>query len=98
MAEQLRRDFQMFNRTERCRATVAKCSALGMEIKRKKVRETAVFLESEVSREGVWWVCEKAPGKLLYYLQRYSFYTSIYLRATLLRETAPLSDLVRLEL
>ncbi|XP_069097014.1 rhotekin-2 isoform X4 [Pleurodeles waltl] len=47
MAEQLRRDFQMFNRTERCRATVAKCSALGMEIKRKKVRETAVFLESE---------------------------------------------------
>ncbi|XP_069097013.1 rhotekin-2 isoform X3 [Pleurodeles waltl] len=53
MAEQLRRDFQMFNRTERCRATVAKCSALGMEIKRKKVRETAVFLESEVEEGTV---------------------------------------------
>lgn len=37
----------MFKRTERCRATVAKCSALGMEIKRKKVRETSVFLEPE---------------------------------------------------
>ncbi|XP_069467301.1 rhotekin-2 [Ambystoma mexicanum] len=47
MAEQRRRDFQMFKRAERCRATVSKCSALGMEIKRKKIRESAVFLEQE---------------------------------------------------
>ncbi|XP_078498816.1 rhotekin-2 isoform X2 [Lissotriton helveticus] len=47
MAGQPRRDFQMFKRAERCRATVANCSALGMEIKRKKVRETPVLLEPE---------------------------------------------------
>ncbi|XP_075072437.1 rhotekin-2 [Mixophyes fleayi] len=38
-----RREIQMLRRGERCRATVSKCSALGMEIKRKKIRESAIF-------------------------------------------------------
>ncbi|XP_077309924.1 rhotekin-2 [Lithobates pipiens] len=44
-----RRQFQMFRRSERYRATVSKCSALGMEIKRKKIRESAVFPAQEDS-------------------------------------------------
>ncbi|KAG8552509.1 hypothetical protein GDO81_004555 [Engystomops pustulosus] len=39
----------MFRRGERYRATVSKCSALGMEIKRKKIRESAVFPSQEDS-------------------------------------------------
>ncbi|XP_068111656.1 rhotekin-2 isoform X2 [Hyperolius riggenbachi] len=38
-----RREVQMFLRGDRYRATVSKCSALGMEIKRKKIRESALF-------------------------------------------------------
>ncbi|XP_069609722.1 rhotekin-2 isoform X1 [Ranitomeya imitator] len=37
----------MFHRGDRSRATVAKCSALGMEIKRKKIRESAIFPSQE---------------------------------------------------
>lgn len=43
------REIQMFLRGDRSRATVSKCSALGMEIKRKKIRESAVFPAQEVS-------------------------------------------------
>ncbi|XP_072280315.1 rhotekin-2 [Pyxicephalus adspersus] len=39
----------MFRRGERYRATVSKCSALGMEIKRKKIRESAMFPAQEDS-------------------------------------------------
>ncbi|CAJ0942517.1 unnamed protein product, partial [Ranitomeya imitator] len=42
----VQRQIQMFHRGDRSRATVAKCSALGdvvMEIKRKKIRESAIF-------------------------------------------------------
>eukprot|EP00079_Xenopus_tropicalis_P027307 XP_012821549.1 PREDICTED: rhotekin-2 isoform X1 [Xenopus tropicalis] len=38
-----RRQIQMFLRSDKCRATVSKCSALGMEIKRKKIRESVLF-------------------------------------------------------
>ncbi|RXM34639.1 Rhotekin-2 [Acipenser ruthenus] len=41
------RDFQNFKRNERSRATVSGCSSLGMEIKRKKIRESTYFLEQE---------------------------------------------------
>nr|XP_014344945.1 PREDICTED: rhotekin-2 [Latimeria chalumnae] len=37
----------MLSRKEKIRATVGKCSALGMEIKRKKIRESILFLEQE---------------------------------------------------
>ncbi|XP_069835167.1 rhotekin-2 isoform X2 [Dendropsophus ebraccatus] len=37
----------MFHRGDRYRATVSKCSALGMEIKRKKIRESAIFPSQE---------------------------------------------------
>ncbi|KAM3913152.1 rhotekin-2 [Leptodactylus fuscus] len=39
----------MLRRGDRYRATVSKCSALGMEIKRKKIRESAVFPSQEES-------------------------------------------------
>ncbi|XP_075697254.1 rhotekin-2 [Rhinoderma darwinii] len=39
----------MFHRGDRYRATVSKCSALGMEIKRKKIRESAIFPSPEDS-------------------------------------------------
>ncbi|KAM4636557.1 rhotekin-2 [Discoglossus pictus] len=42
-----RREIQMFSRSEKCRATISKCSALGMEIKRKKIRESAIFPPQE---------------------------------------------------
>ncbi|KAM4703372.1 rhotekin-2 [Rhinophrynus dorsalis] len=38
-----RRQIQMFLRSDKSRATVSKCSALGMEIKRKKIRESSLF-------------------------------------------------------
>ncbi|KAG7463102.1 hypothetical protein MATL_G00191920 [Megalops atlanticus] len=41
------RDIQTFQRNERTRATVSACSALGMEIKRKKIRQSTVFLHNE---------------------------------------------------
>ncbi|XP_036402045.1 rhotekin-2 [Megalops cyprinoides] len=43
------RDIQTFQRNERTRATVSACSALGMEIKRKKIRQSTVFLHNEDS-------------------------------------------------
>ncbi|KAM9326826.1 LOW QUALITY PROTEIN: rhotekin-2 [Gastrophryne carolinensis] len=45
----VRREVQMFRRGERYRATVSKCSALGMEIKRKKIREAPSFPAQEDS-------------------------------------------------
>ncbi|KAJ8359454.1 hypothetical protein SKAU_G00159790 [Synaphobranchus kaupii] len=41
------RDIQNFRRNERARATVSSCSSLGMEIKRKKIRQSTVFLPNE---------------------------------------------------
>ncbi|XP_061084158.1 rhotekin-2 isoform X1 [Conger conger] len=43
------RDIQNFLRNERARATVSSCSSLGMEIKRKKIRQSTVFLPKEDS-------------------------------------------------
>uniref|UniRef100_A0A8C4X379 Rhotekin 2 n=1 Tax=Erpetoichthys calabaricus TaxID=27687 RepID=A0A8C4X379_ERPCA len=37
------RDIQTFNRNNKARATVSGCSSLAMEIKRKKIRESALF-------------------------------------------------------
>ncbi|KAG9341813.1 hypothetical protein JZ751_018535 [Albula glossodonta] len=45
----LPRDIQTFRRNERARATVSSCSSLGMEIKRKKIRQSTVFLPNEDS-------------------------------------------------
>ncbi|XP_053548236.1 rhotekin-2 [Bombina bombina] len=42
-----RREIQMFSRSEKLRATISKCSSLGMEIKRKKIRESTIFLQQE---------------------------------------------------
>ncbi|XP_053306585.1 rhotekin-2 [Spea bombifrons] len=42
-----RREIQMFRRSDRNRATVSACSALGMEIKRKKIRESALFPQQD---------------------------------------------------
>uniref|UniRef100_A0A8C5PA93 Rhotekin 2 n=1 Tax=Leptobrachium leishanense TaxID=445787 RepID=A0A8C5PA93_9ANUR len=41
------RQIQMFRRSDRTRATVSACSALGMEIKRKKIRESVLFPPQE---------------------------------------------------
>ncbi|MBN3304385.1 RTKN2 protein, partial [Amia calva] len=41
------RDIQTFCRNERARSTVSSCSSLGMEIKRKKIRESTVFLQEQ---------------------------------------------------
>ncbi|KAM8924352.1 rhotekin-2 [Pelodytes ibericus] len=46
-AQEPRRQFQMFRRNDRNRATVSTCSALGMEIKRKKIRESTLFPPQE---------------------------------------------------
>ncbi|XP_035255582.1 rhotekin-2 isoform X1 [Anguilla anguilla] len=43
------RDIQNFRRNERARATVSSCSSLGMEIKRKKIRQSTVLLPNEDS-------------------------------------------------
>ncbi|KAJ8372692.1 hypothetical protein AAFF_G00280210 [Aldrovandia affinis] len=45
----LTRDIQNFRRNERTRATVSSCSSLGMEIKRKKIRESTLLLPNEDS-------------------------------------------------
>ncbi|XP_063817886.1 rhotekin-2 [Pseudophryne corroboree] len=42
-----RRQIQMFRRGDSSRATVSQCSALGMEIKRKKIRESVIFPPQE---------------------------------------------------
>nr|XP_015202533.1 PREDICTED: rhotekin-2 [Lepisosteus oculatus] len=42
-----RRDIQNFKRNERTRVTVSSCSSLGMEIKRKKIKESTVILQQE---------------------------------------------------
>ncbi|XP_043911540.1 rhotekin-2 [Protopterus annectens] len=50
-----RRDFQMFSRTEKTRATIAQCASLAMELKRKKVRASTVFqdLDSNISESVI---------------------------------------------
>nr|XP_023697941.1 rhotekin-2-like isoform X1 [Paramormyrops kingsleyae] len=44
------RDIQNFRRNERIRATVSSCSSLNMEIKRKKIRQSSLFLHNEESK------------------------------------------------
>ncbi|XP_040291864.1 rhotekin-2 [Bufo bufo] len=54
----------MLRRGDRYRATVSKCSALGMEIKRKKIRESVVFPSQEEGciQEKLGFECRMREG------------------------------------
>ncbi|CAH2322252.1 rhotekin-2 [Pelobates cultripes] len=47
LEQEPRRQIQMFRRNDKNRSTVSTCSSLGMEIKRKKIRESALFPQQE---------------------------------------------------
>ena len=45
---ELPREGRMFRRNVGARSTVSSCSSFAMEVKRKKIRESTLFLQNEV--------------------------------------------------